>query len=425
MHGVGLGSLQSFHAHRSREALRVPVETERQGPKAACSQSECAPDTKRQAVYQSVVLVLRERFSVSSQGSAPAAGLTGAEQADNQLAATIGAALNSSTGEPADQVGASVEEGLQQVLGDSGEGTEAGGLADLAAEIRNRVQSLVAAFVAARADGAAQSTSAKITTRERGVLEIRTLEGDVVKIDFRNSTSVRLNSTSGAEGTQETLKVRISEKTSLQVEGDLNPAELAAIGDLVRKVDTLADEFFAGDVEQAFAAAQNLQMDTSQLADYSLKLGMSQKVRIHSMGVPVMITEPVPAREPAPESAPVSTGSALAGTAAVPANTEVAANEAAPEAAVPADPASGSSTPVSSGSGDLPVANVQQIIGTFVAKLRASFTVSATEAGLGITSSVKLKLLAAVIESHTRSSAATPDATAALTQVAEKAEIAG
>lgn len=422
MQSVGLGSLHSSHAYRPREASRAPASAAEGHP----GRIECGPPagssaTQRQALYQSVVLVLRQKFSVSGQAPAPVAGLTPAEQADNQLAATLGAALNSSADVPAEQVGAAVEVGLQQALGSlAGDSTGPNNLGDIAADIRSRVQSLVSAFMATRESGATDvATAAKITTKERGVLEIHTLEGDVVKIDFRNSTSVRLGSAEGASGTQDSLKVRISERTSLQVEGDLNPAELAAIGDLVRKVDTLANEFFAGDVEQAFAAAADLKIDGSQLADYSLQLSMSQKVRIRT------IESPVPSA-PVRPAAPAANTVALAPAAVSeqPSDVPVAVADSLPAAPAPSDvaagPVSDAAATIAPAADEAAVANVQQIIGSFVAKLRANFSVSATDAGLGMTSSIKLTLLAAAIETHARATPGTQEAVSALVKAVDQ-----
>ncbi|MEQ1580949.1 MAG: hypothetical protein ABL964_10180 [Steroidobacteraceae bacterium] len=423
MEGVGLGSLHSSHAYRSGEASRAPASAADGQPRRIdCGPSTGSSATQRQALYQSVVLVLREKFPVSGQAPAPVAGLTPAEQADNQLAATLGAALNASADVRAEQVGAAVEVGLQQALGSlAGGSTGPDDLGNIAADIRSRVQSLVSAFMSTRDSGATDTvTAARITTKERGVLEIHTLEGDVVKIDFRNSTSLRLGSTDGTSGTQDSLKVRISERTSLQVEGDLNPAELAAIGDLVRKVDTLANEFFAGDVEQAFAAAADLKIDGSQLADYSLQLSMSQKVRIRTVESPVTSAPVLPpsasddgvvAGSPAAARETATALPALADSvAAAPAPPDVAASSASDAAATKAPAAE-----------DAAVANVQQIIGSFIAKLRANFSVSATDAGLGMTSSIKLSLLAAVIETHSRATPGTQEATSALMKAVDQA----
>ena len=422
MHGIGLGSLQSFQAYRSCEtAQTVTPAVSSKGeflPDASC-RSRGDAETQRQVLYQSVVLVLREKFSVGGQSVAPVAGVSPAEQADNQLAAVVGAALNASPEVPAGQVGAVAEEGLADALGAAGApATGSGDLADIAAEIRRRVHSLVAAFVAGRESGAGESmTSAKVTTKERGVLEIRTLEGDVVKIDFRTSTNVRLGATEAAGG-QESLKVRISERTSLQVEGDLNAAELAAIGDLVRKVDSLANEFFAGDVEQAFAAAADLQIDSTQLADFSLNLGMSQKVRMRTTeavtsrdAVSQPVTNPsttAPSDSATPPAVPLSTDSpvqvaAMTGTgSAVPATNVTAATGAATTNAAT-------------------VASVQELIGAFVAKLRASFALSSTDRGLGVTADLKMTLLVAAIETHPGSTPTTPAATASLQKAVEQA----
>jgi len=370
-------------------------------------------------LYQSVVLVLREKFAVDSQSVAPVAGVSQAEQSDNQLAAAVGAALNASPDLPAEQVGAVVEAGLDEALEAAGTAPEgSGGLEDIAAEIRRRVHSLVAAFVAGRESGAGDvTTDAKVTTKERGVLEIRTREGDVVRIDFRSSMNVRLGAAEGSGG-QESLKVRISERTSLQVEGDLNSAELAAIGDLVRKVDSLANEFFAGDVEQAFAAAADLQIDSAQLADYSLRLSMSQKVRIRT-------TESLASREGVPQPAADTPSAVPPPTEPVkPASESTAVLTEAPAATADASGAAAvepaSSVPAATGAA-AELASVQEIIGAFVAKLRSSFTLSSTDRGLGLTASIKLTLLSAAIETHPDSTPVTAAATASLQKAVEQA----
>ena len=180
MHGIGLGSLHSSQAYRSREmshSAATSVASKNEVPGRACRPSQGDAETQRQVLYQSVVLVLRERFAVSSQSVAPVAGVSQAEQSDNQLAAAVGAALNASPDVPAEQVGAVAEAGLDEALEAVGTAPEgSGGLEDIAAEIRRRVHSLVAAFVAGRESGAGEvMTAAKVTTKERGVLEIRTL----------------------------------------------------------------------------------------------------------------------------------------------------------------------------------------------------------------------------------------------------------
>lgn len=434
MHGIGLGSLHSSQAYRSREmshSAATSVASKNEVPGRACRPSQGDAETQRQVLYQSVVLVLRERFAVSSQSVAPVAGVSQAEQSDNQLAAAVGAALNASPDVPAEQVGAVAEAGLDEALEAVGTAPEgSGGLEDIAAEIRRRVHSLVAAFVAGRESGAGEvMIAAKVTTKERGVLEIRTLEGDIVKIDFRSSMNVRLGTAEGSGG-QESLKVRVSERTSLQVEGDLNSAELAAIGDLVRKVDSLANEFFAGDVEQAFAAAADLQIDSTQLADYSLRLSMSQKVRIRTTeslasleGVPQPVADTpsvsgsgTPSAIPSVAEPVKPAGESTAVSTEIPELTAETSGTAVAESATSVPTATGTAA------GDAPeLASVEEIIGAFVARLRSSFTMSSTDQGLGLTASIKLTLLTAAIETHPESTSVTPAATASLQKAVEQA----
>src|SRR6185369_5206732 len=64
----------------------------------------------------------------------------------------------------------------------------------------------------------------------------------------------------------------------IEVDGDLNDKELKAIGDLLGKVDDIATQFFSGDVQAAFSAANSLGVDSDQIAGYQLNLTYSRKV---------------------------------------------------------------------------------------------------------------------------------------------------
>src|SRR6185369_11865822 len=149
---------------------------------------------------------------------------------------------------------------------------------------------------------------------ERAGLSIVTQEGDVVRlrIKVRDSLDAAASDATGdsTQVAQLSVDSRSSMKISFHVDGDLNADELAAIQDVVQQVGALADQFFAGDVPAAFAAAQDLNIDGSRLAKVGLRLSMRESVTYSgpALSAPAPST-PAPARTPiAPvSSAPAST----------------------------------------------------------------------------------------------------------------------
>jgi hypothetical protein len=63
-----------------------------------------------------------------------------------------------------------------------------------------------------------------------------------------------------------------SSHLSFEVKGSLDQKELKAVGDLLNDVDSLADEFFNGDIQAAFSKATQLGYDDSEIAGYALNL---------------------------------------------------------------------------------------------------------------------------------------------------------
>jgi len=119
--------------------------------------------------------------------------------------------------------------------------------------------------------------------KERGAIDLVTAEGDRVSIRFRTK-EVLTNSakeSTAADGTT-TASAKSSVLSSggvkIDVDGDLNDDELKAIGDLLGKVDDIATQFFSGDVQAAFSAADSLGVDSDQIVGYRLNLTYSRKV---------------------------------------------------------------------------------------------------------------------------------------------------
>lgn len=119
-------------------------------------------------------------------------------------------------------------------------------------------------------------------------ISLTTKEGDQVNVDFRQLYSQYQSYKEFKAGSETPSGVRYFEsKDALEatafeehfgfaVQGDLNEQELQAIYDVFQKVDDLANHFFNGDIEKAFAKAVELEVDFSQISSFSLNLTQTE-----------------------------------------------------------------------------------------------------------------------------------------------------
>ena len=118
-------------------------------------------------------------------------------------------------------------------------------------------------------------SAAKMASRQQAFLEIETRDGDKVMLRF--SDSWQFKSQSDGSGSQFSLKS--SQSFDFSLEGDLDSAEMDAIGKLVKGLDELAGQFFgSGEGKTLANKLDALQLDDSQLASYALKLKQSTRL---------------------------------------------------------------------------------------------------------------------------------------------------
>ena len=162
---------------------------------------------------------------------------------------------------------------------------------------------------------------------------LQTTQGDIVQINFRNSTggSVTGVSANAAAGLAAYAAVGsyASTRFSVSVQGNLNADEVKAINAVLGQVDTLATQFFSGNLAQAFASAASLGADPKEIAGFALHLSESTALSLASVG------DGGPAPASAAPAAP---------------DPSVAAPVTAPALAAPvtvsADPTGGTTTPL-------------------------------------------------------------------------------
>ncbi|AFL72375.1 DUF5610 domain-containing protein [Thiocystis violascens] len=113
-------------------------------------------------------------------------------------------------------------------------------------------------------------------------LSLQTKDGDTVKISFsRDFAAQQSNATvMDEQGNQVSLMdVSQSESSGYQfkVEGNLSVEEIDAIQKLVEDVGKVANDFFRGDVEKAFAQVSDVSFDDSQLASMNLRMSRTEQ----------------------------------------------------------------------------------------------------------------------------------------------------
>lgn len=149
---------------------------------------------------------------------------------------------------------------------------------------------------------------------ERTSLYLTTQEGDVVELDIAARDCASTSAAQASDGSTEVAQFDLSSssklKLSFSVKGDLNTDELAAISDVIAQVGELADDFFNGGLSEAFATAESLAIDGSQLANVALRMSVREQFTYSGAAFGPTI-KTLPSRMPtAQPAAPVSTSAA-------------------------------------------------------------------------------------------------------------------
>lgn len=106
--------------------------------------------------------------------------------------------------------------------------------------------------------------------------ELTTQEGDKISIRASSSLGVSVLAGRDAKGVYGSASQSTSSNFELSIEGDLNESELNAINQLLGRVDKLAGQFYAGNLDKVFDKALSLGYDDQQIASYSLNLSQVQ-----------------------------------------------------------------------------------------------------------------------------------------------------
>ncbi len=158
-------------------------------------------------------------------------------------------------------------------------------------------------------ESSASVLSVESKERQRSTIRIRTQEGDVVRLDVRRSNRLSAQdvAVSNENGSASSTEVAVSSRSrlTLSVKGDLNDAEFAAIQNVFAQAESIANEFYDGDLSAAFSLASNLEFDVEQLSKVNLRF-RSREVTTATFGQIRETAVVPPALEPQPAPPPAA-----------------------------------------------------------------------------------------------------------------------
>jgi hypothetical protein len=355
---------------------------------------------ERQAALRVIASEVLQAFGGAPQQT-DSRGAVGYGPSDPSALGAVAQALREAVqhaggGDPVPQLLEKIEAGLasaRQALG--GLGWDDAAINDAIGEFRDRVSSLVNVPTAppASAPESVTAVSAQTVRKERASLSLMTQDGDVVTIRYRHRESDRVDvaqvSTDGSTTVSAAIDSKSSTRVKVEVTGELDEGQLAAIEDFLGRVGALADEFFNGQVEEAFAAGATLGFDAGEIAGFSLRLSVTERIRLqaidqsfvpHAAGTAPASVERLPAQ--AAPRVPLPTELPAAATAA-----------SVPAAALqPETPSALTSAPASN------MTRAYEAITAYVRRVLVAAETPLTLGGIDVAWSSKIRLVAAAIE---------------------------
>ncbi len=123
------------------------------------------------------------------------------------------------------------------------------------------------------------SAAERYSKAESFSMDVMTRESDKVSIRFSSeaseTASLGVYSDNQGDALSFGLNRAASSSYSFSVEGDLNANELDALTGLIQDLNLIAEDFYGGDVQEAFNQATELEMDKSQLMNLNVTMTQS------------------------------------------------------------------------------------------------------------------------------------------------------
>jgi len=128
------------------------------------------------------------------------------------------------------------------------------------------------------------SYSSQFKQTNEASLEIVTQDGDKVEISYSAFIQASNDQRYALDQKSASVSYEYSTESSIafqfSVQGDIDDGEKKAINSLLNDVGKLAEQFFQGDVQAAFKAAQELGFDSKELKSFALDFQQSTQIQV-------------------------------------------------------------------------------------------------------------------------------------------------
>ena len=229
-----------------------------------------------------------------------------------------------------------------------------------------------------RPEKAEESNTLKYRHSERTTLLIETQEGDTVRLKIKSRETATLDLSQVEDGdtviSELQLQARSRTRIAIMINGDLNDDELAAIQGIIEQAGDLANDFFAGNLEDAFTTASAFEVDAAQLANVRIRMKSSEQLTYTgpaSTGIRPALLQATDNPEPAINGGESSTIGTEATGQEAPVDATTENNEPEQNTQAVNDPAISDIDPEGQ---QTIMANALQSIGEFLNKLVNSFS---------------------------------------------------
>lgn len=122
-------------------------------------------------------------------------------------------------------------------------------------------------------------------------MEVVTQDGDTIKLIVNSGQSGFANQSSvqgdGVELQSLSAGFASYDNLSFSVEGELDAGEISALKDLFGQVNSVAETFYGGNVEQAFDQAMSVGMDSEELAAFAVDIQQSETIAVQDTYVAI------------------------------------------------------------------------------------------------------------------------------------------
>ena len=131
--------------------------------------------------------------------------------------------------------------------------------------------------------------AASYRRQDKTSLQIRTADGDVVRLKFKSVTSADLDSRTreSESSTSSEVHLEISQRTrlSMSVRGELDADEHAAIHETIARAGEIASDFYAGDMQAAFDDADALGITSEEISSVRLRMKTTEQLTYSARSV--------------------------------------------------------------------------------------------------------------------------------------------